>query len=95
MWAAPVGPYMGLSMSHMVTNSTPSRALSRPEKSMEAIWPVVPPVGMKLSPLALKNFTPTAAAAPQPPSLVELPPRPTMILLTPRAAAARISWPTP
>ena len=50
---------------------------------------------MKSSPEELKNFTPAAAAAPQPASFVALPPSPRIIRVAPRRAASSRSSPTP
>ena len=82
-------------MSHMATISTPAKALRSPVRSIPAISPRVPPVGTNASPSSRKNLAPAAAAAPQPPSLVQLPPRPRMIFPQPDRAASTMSWPTP
>ena len=63
--------------------------------SMEAILERVSPTGTKLLPNSSKKRTPQAAAMPQPPSLVALPPSPTITLKAPWARASRSSSPTP
>ena len=55
----------------------------------------VPPEGMNSCPLESKNFTPRAAAQPQPPSLVALPPRPRIMRFAPPSIAALICSSTP
>ena len=73
--AAPAGPQRGLSMSHMVTMGSSATTGSMPERSTDAAFPSVPPTGTNSLPAASRKCTPQAAAAPQPPSLVALPPR--------------------
>lgn len=82
-------------MSHMAVSSIPWSAWATGETSKAAISPKVPPVGIKAAPSARVNFAPKAAAAPAPPSLVQLPPRPKIALVQPASLAARSSSPTP
>ena len=82
-------------MSHMAMSSTPRNFSRSSPTSTWAISPRVPPVGTKLSPFSRKNLAPAAAAAPQPPSLVQLPPSPRMIFSQPCSTAWTNSWPTP
>ena len=82
-------------MSHMPVTRALPRSSRAGVTSIEAIWSSVPPVGTNCSPRPLRKRTPSAAAQPQPPSLVALPPSPTTRLLAPRERASAMSWPTP
>lgn len=62
---------------------------------MPAITPKVPPVGTKGFPTRSTNTVPKAAAQPQPPSLVALPPRPSRISVQPLFTAWEMICPTP
>ena len=62
---------------------------------MRSIFFKVPPAGIKLFSSLSKNLTPKAAAAPQPPSFVALPPKPIIIFVQPFLRASAISSPTP
>ncbi len=55
----------------------------------------VAPTGTKALPPASVKRTPSAAAQPQPPSFVALPPRPSTMRRAPRASASAMSCPTP
>ena len=93
--AAPLGPQSGFSISHMTVTRTSFRNSAHADESIRQISFSVEPTGMNSSSLSLKNFTPIAAAAPQAPSFVELPPRPRIICFAPFSTACRISSPTP
>ena len=80
---APFSPHNGLSMSHMAVKGTLLIKGCACAKEMETISFSVPPTGTNNSPAALRNSTPRAAAAPQPPSLVALPPSPKITCLAP------------
>ena len=82
-------------MSHITVTSAPASVSRRPFMRIWAIWVSVPPVGTNACPFTSRNSAPSAAAAPQPPSLVALPPSPSTSRFAPRDSAWAINWPTP
>ena len=68
------------------------------KNGLRAMWrmaPSVAPVGMKLRPLGAVKRTPSAAAMPQPASVVQLPPRVITMRRWPALSASPMSWPAP
>ena len=84
-----------ISIPDLNTFELPARSRIVCELSINDISCRFPPVGVKRAPELLLKTVPRAAAMPQPPSLVQLPPRPTIILRAPRDMASLISIPTP
>ena len=92
--AEPFGPHRGFVTSHSASILTP---LSK-KNGLRAMWrmaPSVAPVGMKLRPLGAVKRTPSAAAMPQPASVVQLPPRVITMRRWPALSASPMSWPAP
>jgi hypothetical protein len=71
----------------MATNSIPCSRRSASELSMRAILESVPP-SERIPSRFVQKLVPIAAAAPQPPSFVALPPRPKIIFFAPVPARA-------
>ena len=92
--AEPFGTDRGFVTSHSASLLTP---LSK-KNGLRAMWrlaPSVAPVGMKLRPLGAVKRTPSAAAMPQPASVVQLPPRVITMRRWPALSASPMSWPAP
>ena len=95
VFAAPFSPVMGLLTSQ---NSFISAFLSFSHTSSASILTtlsVSAPQPKRIFPSASKNLTPSAAAAPMPPSLVAEPPRQRTICFAPRESASSTSSPVP
>ena len=92
---APVGPHNGFVTSVAATISMLESPSTIPDVSMRSRSArAAPPEGKDL-PRESKNLNPKAIAIPAPPSLVALPPRPTITRLNPFLDASKSNWPVP
>ena len=91
-----VGPQSGLVTSQATATSTPSSSRLRPDGSILASRPRSPPPGSSSRPPAVEQAkAERLARGPAPPSLVALPPMPTIRRFAPEAIAASSSSPVP